>query len=147
MPNCYFEVDYFESIWNFSRPFDFIDGRGLESPIKHLARFLGQAMENLRPGGWLQLADMAPEAFADDDTLKNAPYCVEWGKLIDEASIKLGKRLNVPHLYKEWMINAGFKNVKEGVDKVCSDPLPQSFKPLICRSIRSRSAPGPKIPN
>lgn len=76
-------------------------------------------MKNLNPGGWLELVDMTPEAFSDDGTLKNAPNMAEWSRLTDEASVKFGKRLNIPHLYKNWMQDAGFKNIREDVYKVC----------------------------
>lgn len=83
-------------------------------------KLFGEALKNLVPGGWLELVDFAVECFADDDTLKNAPSCLKWAELLDESSSKFGKRLNIPHLYKGWMENAGYKNVKEDIYKVCS---------------------------
>ena len=86
-------------------------------------KVLDQAMKNLKPGGWVELTGLAPVFYADDDTLKNAPYSVEWARVLDEASVHFGKRMNVPHLYRGWMIDAGFQNVKEEVYKVCSLPV------------------------
>ncbi|RMJ22667.1 Methyltransferase [Aspergillus sp. HF37] len=121
-PNCYFEVDDFESEWNFSRPFDFIHGRSLAGSIRDPPKFLEEALKNLNPGGWLELVDIAGECFADDDTIKNAPSCVKWAELLEEASIKFGKRFNIPHLYKGWMEDAGYKNVKEDIYKIPFSP-------------------------
>lgn len=79
----------------------------------------GQAFQNLKPGGWFEAVDTVPVAHADDDTLQNAPNTVEWCKLVDQASANFGKRMVIPHLYKQWMTDAGFQNVEEAVYKVC----------------------------
>jgi SAM-dependent methyltransferase len=113
-------VDDFESEWDYSRPFDFIHGRGLIGSMRDPPKLFEEALKNLNPGGWLELVDGAPDFFADDDTIKNAPACLRWVRLLDEASIKFGKRLNIPHLYKGWMESVGYKNVKEEVYKVRS---------------------------
>lgn len=62
--------------------------------------------------------DFIAEVYSDDDTLNNAPNIVEWCRLLDEASLKFGKQLNVAAKYKQWMVDAGFKNVVEEVFKV-----------------------------
>lgn len=117
-PNCYFEVDDFEAEWQFSRPFDFIHAGNLAGSVADIPRLLQQAKKNLKIGGWIEFADFAPEPFADDNTLERAPYFREWSRLCDEASVKFGKRMNITSFYKQWMIDAGFKNVKEHVHKV-----------------------------
>lgn len=85
-------------------------------------KLFDQALKNLTPGGWLEFVDIAPEFFADDDTINNAPSCVKWARLLDEASIKFGKRMSIPHLYKGWMEDSGYKNVKEDIYKVILFP-------------------------
>ena len=123
-PNCYFEVDDYESEWEFSRPFDFIHGRSLEGTVKNFPRFFRQAFKSLSPGGWLEMAGIPLSVYADDDTIESghAPYMVEWGDLLREASVKFGKSVDTPHLYKTWMQDAGFHNIKEDVYKVCLIP-------------------------
>ena len=73
---------------------------------------------NLNPGGWVELADFPTEFFSDDDTLKDAPNVMEWVRLQNETAVTFGKLMNVAHLYKQWMIDAGFKDVKEEIVKV-----------------------------
>lgn len=85
-------------------------------------------MQNLRPGGWIELVDILCEAFSDDDTIHHSPHMVEWGKLLEEASVKFGKSISLPVRYKELLQNAGFKNVREDVYKVCLQ-LPYSNLP------------------
>ncbi|KAL1969217.1 hypothetical protein VTN77DRAFT_471 [Rasamsonia byssochlamydoides] len=127
-PNCQFELDDFESEWNFSKPFDFIHGRSLAGSIRDHDRFLRQCLDNLTPGGWLELADFAVAVYADDDTLQRATNLLEWQDRLEEASTKFGKRLNVAHQYKDWMSRAGFVNVKEDVYKVPLSPWPKDPK-------------------
>jgi dGTP triphosphohydrolase len=58
---------------------------------------------------------------SDDDTINEAKWILEWQKLLDEASIKFGKRLNVAEMQKQYMIDAGFVDVQDDIYKVCAD--------------------------
>ena len=119
-PNCSFEVDDFESMpWDYAHKLDFIHARNLAGGVRDYPRLYGEIKENLNPGGWAQVVDFAVDIFSDDDSMKKAPYITRWIELLDEASLKFGKRLNIAHQHKQWMIDAGFKNVKEEVYKVC----------------------------
>lgn len=117
-PNCYFEVDDYESDWSFSRPFDFIHGRELTGSVRDYPELFRRIKNNLVPGGWAEMGEVAAEAFSDDDSLQRAPNLREWMRLQEEAGLKFGKKMNVAQHYKQWMIDAGFKNVKEEVYKV-----------------------------
>ena len=120
-PNCYFQVDDFESpwdFWDFSKPFDLIHAGSLAGSVKDVPNLLQQAKRNLNPGGWFEFVDFIPEGHSDDDTLKDAKHFCEWAKLLHEASNKFGKKLNVVPLYKQWMIDAGYKDVTERIYKV-----------------------------
>jgi phage-related protein len=76
-------------------------------------------MENLNPGGWVEFVDIPTKIFSDDGSLQNAPSINEWDRLHNEASQRFGKRMDVVQHYRQWMIDAGFKNVREDVYKVC----------------------------
>ena len=76
-------------------------------------------MDNLKPGGWVELVDIPIHFYSDDGTLENAPNIREWAKLQMEASVKFGKDMDITHHYKQWLTDVGFKNVKEDVYKVC----------------------------
>lgn len=118
LPNCHFEVDDFESDWSFKTPFDFIHARTLAGSVRDFPRLYRRMIENLNTGGWAEVVDFTVEAFSDDGTLNNAPNVVKWIKLLDEASSKFGKRLNIASTHKQGLIDAGFKNVKEDIYKV-----------------------------
>lgn len=117
--NCFFEIDDYESKWDFSDPFDFVHGRNLGGTVRDFPVLLQRAKENMNNGAWIELVDFAAEAWSDDDSLERAPNVVEWSRLLDEASVKFGKQLSIGKSYKQWVTDAGFKNVTEEVYKVC----------------------------
>ena len=124
-PNCQFYIDDAETEWSFAEPFDFIHGRALCGGIADWPAFYEQAFRNLKPGGWLEMQDHECWLNSDDNTIDRA----EWGnKLVrdvDEASNKIGKRLNIAHRHRQWMIDAGFAEVAEDVFKIPIGPWPK----------------------
>lgn len=117
--NCQFQIDDFELDWNFSHPFDFIHARNIEGSVRDFEKLFGQAFENLKDGGWFEVADATVGVFCDDDTIERAPNLLKWRDKLIEASHKFNKPMGVSQNYKQWMIDAGFVNVKEKVYKVC----------------------------
>lgn len=117
-PNCFFEVDDYESEWDFSKPFDFIHGRNLAGTVRDYSALYGRIKNNLKPGGWVEMVDMAGMVFSDDDTGKDAPNLMEWARLICDACAKFGKEFDVASQHKEIMTGAGFTNVREEIYKV-----------------------------
>ncbi|RJE16531.1 to methyltransferase, partial [Aspergillus sclerotialis] len=74
-------------------------------------------MNNLKPGGYAEIVDHPTLAFSDDDSMDRAPNVSEWARLLNEAGKKFGKRMDIAYCQKQWMIDAGFKNVKEEIFK------------------------------
>lgn len=72
----------------------------------------------MKDGGWIEFVDFIVEPYADDASLEKASNVIEWCKLLNEASLKSGKGLNVAGNLKQWIVDAGFKNVVEEVYKV-----------------------------
>lgn len=91
----------------------------LAGSVRDFPRLLNQGMLNLKPGGWLEIVDFAPQPFGDDATLEQAPYMREWSEVIDKASVRFGKRMKITDSYKKWMIEAGFQDVEEQIYEVC----------------------------
>jgi hypothetical protein len=58
----------------------------------------------------------------DDPELLNAPAVAQWQELVDEASIKFGKRINIAEGVEQRMKEAGFGDVRDDIYKV-SSPL------------------------
>ena len=119
-PNVQFYVDDAEDDWAFSdsEKFDFIHGRALCGGIADWPRFYAQAYESLKPGAWLEMQDHECWINSDDGGMEKAVGCTEWIHEVDRASRIVGKPLNIAHLHKQFMIDAGFEDVKEIVKKV-----------------------------
>lgn len=117
-------MDDFESDWEFKKPFDFITARNIAGASRDFPGLLQRMKNNLKNGGYVELVNFVADISSDDNTISNAPNVVKWCELLDEASIKFGKQLNIAPKYKQWMIDAGFKNVTEEVYKVL---LPLSY--------------------
>ncbi|KAL2834009.1 S-adenosyl-L-methionine-dependent methyltransferase [Aspergillus pseudoustus] len=121
-PNCRFEIDDFELPWNFSQPFNYIHMRAIEGSVKDFGTLFKQAHDNLTPGGWFEICDDTVGAYSDDDSIDRATSMNRWIELLIEASHKFGKHFNVCKDYKQWMIDAGFKNVREEIYKIPFSP-------------------------
>ena len=123
-PNCKFYVDDAESDWTYraNEAFDFIHGRGLGGSIADWPRFYDQAYTHLKPGGWYEIQEYETWIHSDDDTINQTGKATkQWLVLLEEASIKFGKQMNVAGRQKQWMIDAGFIDVQEDIYKVRSD--------------------------
>ncbi|KAL4864719.1 hypothetical protein BDV12DRAFT_7925 [Aspergillus spectabilis] len=127
-PNCRFEIDDFELDWNFSQPFEYIHMRGIEGSVKDFHKLFKQAHENLTPGGWFEICDFTVGVFSDDDTAQKATNMQRWRDLLVEASEKFGKQFSVAGNYKQWMTDAGFKDVQEEIYKVPFSPWAKNAK-------------------
>ncbi|KAL2822794.1 S-adenosyl-L-methionine-dependent methyltransferase [Aspergillus cavernicola] len=127
-PNCRFEIDDFELRWNFSQSFDYIHMRAIEGSVKDFNRLFKQAHDNLTPGGWFEICDFPVGVFSDDDTAEKATNMQQWRELLVEASGKFGKQFSVANNYKQWMTDAGFKNVQEEIYKVPFSPWAKEAK-------------------
>ena len=57
---------------------------------------------------------------SDDNTINDAKWIVEWQQLLNEASVKFGKKLIVAEMQKQYMIDAGFVDVHDDIYKVCA---------------------------
>ncbi|KIW72089.1 hypothetical protein PV04_00310 [Phialophora macrospora] len=123
-PNLKFYVDDAEAEWTWeeNEKFDFIHGRALCGGIGDWPRFYAQVWNNLAPGGWVEMQEHSVRFFSDDGGLKRATACVAAVAELERASERIGKPLNVAHLHKQWMIDAGFQDVQEVVKKVPIGP-------------------------
>ena len=123
-PNCAFYVDDYEDTWTY-RPhdaFDYIHGRALSGTTSDWSKFYHQVYNHLKPGGYVEMQEYDAEFFADDDSLDRARWSVTWTTQLDEASQRFNKRINVAQFHKQWIIDAGFVDVKEEVHRIPVGP-------------------------
>lgn len=119
--NCKFYVDDIESPWTWSphEAFDYIHGRGMGGSVADWPQLYTSIFENLKPGGWVEMQEYEAWISSDDDPeLTKAPNTKLWQELVDEASTKFGKRMNVASEQKRWIEEAGFGDVREDVVKI-----------------------------
>lgn len=118
--NCRFHVDDYEDQWTYQEDekFDYIHGRALSGTSADWPRFYQQVMENLKPGGWLEMQEYDAWIFSDDDSCERAPWTMEWVDKLDAASKMYGKQINVARFQKQWIIDAGFEDVEERIYRV-----------------------------
>ncbi|KAJ4258044.1 hypothetical protein NW762_008184 [Fusarium torreyae] len=122
--NCTFHVDDYEDDWTYREHerFDYIHGRALSGTSSDWPLFYKQALDNLKPGGYIEMQEYDAWIFSDDDSCDRAPWTMEWVNKLDEASKMFGKQINVAKYHKQWMIDAGFEDVKERVYRIPIGP-------------------------
>jgi hypothetical protein len=72
----------------------------------------------MAPGGYIEMQEFEAWLESDDGSLTKDSSIVKWQTILDEASTKFGKILNVAKTLKGHMKEAGFKNVHDEVRKV-----------------------------
>lgn len=147
-PNCKFYVDDIESDWIFGpdEAFDFIHGRSMCGSIADFNALYRNCYANLKPGGWIEVQEYEAWIWQiDDPENKGIKNIQEWLGYIDEASTRIGKRINTATQQKQKLIDAGFVNVKGDVYNVCHS----AYIILILQAhtiYRYQLGPGPKTP-
>nr|AAO27746.2 putative methyltransferase [Fusarium sporotrichioides] len=122
--NCVFHVDDYEDEWTYREHerFDYIHGRALCGTSADWPLFYIRVLENLKPGGYVEMQEYDAWIFSDDDSCDRAPWTMEWVSKLDEASKMFGKQINVARYHKQWMIDAGFEDVQERVYRIPIGP-------------------------
>ncbi|KAI8291170.1 hypothetical protein K4K57_007656 [Colletotrichum sp. SAR 10_99] len=111
-PNVKFEIDDLDEEWTYSRPFDYIHSRTMNSSINDWPLYLKKVFNHLTPGGYFELqeADLFPTS--DDGTLKDDSPLMKCTDLMYEASVKFGRPFQqIPPLVR-MMEDTGFVDVK-----------------------------------
>ncbi|KAF4543068.1 Sam dependent methyltransferase [Lasiodiplodia theobromae] len=113
-PNCHFEIDDCTEPWTFPKnSFDMIHVRCLFGSVGDWPAFYREALDHLRPGGWINQMEMAIQFKADDGTCPPDHTMAEWSKLFIETADKFGKTMKVADNMKTWITDAGFEDVNE----------------------------------
>ncbi|KAG7049956.1 methyltransferase domain-containing protein [Colletotrichum scovillei] len=110
-PNVKFEIDDLEEPWTFSRPFDYIHSRMMNSCINDWKQYIDKCYENLTPGGWLEVNEIDVAPLSDDGTLKPEHSISRTVRLLQEASDIFGRAYQDVKQLKFMMMEAGFTDV------------------------------------
>ncbi|EEA19595.1 hypothetical protein TMatcc_009733 [Talaromyces marneffei ATCC 18224] len=124
--NCRFEVDDVESEWLYGyQSFDYIHCRGMTGSIRDWQKLFAQAVDNLQPGGWMEVQEYEIEISSDDGSHLKAENFVLWKDKLNEASQMFGKPFSDYSLHKQRMEEAGFIDISEDTFKVPIGPWPK----------------------
>ncbi|TDZ35417.1 Secondary metabolism regulator LAE1 [Colletotrichum spinosum] len=125
LPNVKFELDDLEEPWTFSKPFDYIHSRLMNSAIRDWKKLIRQSFDNLTPGGFLEVIEVDPFLNCDDGTLKPEHSVMKTLGLLMEAAQALGASYQDPRELKPIMIEAGFTDVVMKQLKWPTNPWPK----------------------
>lgn len=117
-PNCHFYIDDIEAVWVFKQPFDYIHGRAMGGVIGDWKKFHAESFKHLKPGGWLEIQDYEGSFSCDDGTLSADSWMVQWTSEMRKGSTIFGKTYDAIVLQRQYMIDAGFVNIRSQVFKV-----------------------------
>ncbi|KAJ2903739.1 hypothetical protein MKZ38_009391 [Zalerion maritima] len=107
-PNCQFQIDDMELLWNWEGRFDFVFCRFPAGSFKSIRELMVQAHEHLEPGGCIEIQDLCLEVECDDE---HCPVRA-WSKMLAEAGIQRGRPLNSAPKHNDLLEEAGFKDIK-----------------------------------
>ena len=117
-PNLRFYVEDMESEWAGNIKYDFIHARMMNGSFGNSTRFFEQSFRNLKPGGYLEMQDMAFPLRCDDGTMAPGTPLYEYGEFLATALGKMGRPCRgVVEGYKTAMEEQGFVDVVEVVHK------------------------------
>ena len=91
----------------------------LAGGIKDCPALYREAYKHVKPGGWIE----PQEHEIGVDTDEKAVEVKKWFGLLNEASLKFGKKVNVAHEQKQFMIDVGFVDVKDDIYKVFASDI------------------------
>lgn len=115
VPNVqFFKEDSEHSDWIHPHPFDYIHLRLAVSCFDDHRTIIRKSFDNMRPGGWIELMDPVFQTLCDDNTL-DGTQLQRLNRIMIEAGLAIGRDLNKPLNYKQWLLDAGFVDVVEEV--------------------------------
>ncbi|KAF6805583.1 putative SAM dependent methyltransferase [Colletotrichum sojae] len=116
--NCKFQIDDYDQMpWTWpANHFDFVHVGHLEGCVSDWPAFYEQALEVLKPGGWIEVKHWDVETYSqtNPDLPESHPFR-QWPKLMFAALDKIGKTgsQHVDHGIARNLEAAGFVNVVE----------------------------------
>ncbi|KAL7269818.1 hypothetical protein RUND412_007501 [Rhizina undulata] len=94
-PNVKFEVDDVEEVWPYQEnSFDYIHFRHLAGHIYDWPKIYRQAFKALKPGGWIEVQDIADAASCDDGSVPPSSFWPQFVNNYERAKIAAGMEHN-----------------------------------------------------
>lgn len=109
--NARFLVDDCNAEWVFVERFDLIHTRALTPGIKDWSRYLRQAYEHLKPGGYIELHEIHVPAGCTEASADPKPYFVEWSELLRDGGLKTDLDFSAPKRLPGLLHETGYTNI------------------------------------
>lgn len=87
--------------------------------------FIRRIYDHVKPGGYFESHESAVWARSNDGSLRGDSALMEWQQAVNIAGDKSGRELNIYHKLKNWMIAAGFEDVRLSVYALPFSPWPR----------------------
>ncbi|KAI1488411.1 S-adenosyl-L-methionine-dependent methyltransferase [Biscogniauxia mediterranea] len=111
-PNVKFTIDDIENPWDCpSGSLDFIHGRSIAGGVRDWPALLRQAYEKLKPGGLLELTEIAISIHDFDGKFADAELCPGFLKLWRDLSKEVNMEFDPTPQATEWLLEAGFEKI------------------------------------
>jgi ubiquinone/menaquinone biosynthesis C-methylase UbiE len=111
-PNCNWLVDNAEQEWIFDVKFDYVHSRMLLLGIHDWDRYLEQAYNNLKPGGWVEVQEpLFPTSHIEDGGVTLESPFKRWVTHIVEAAAVDNIDTQIAPRFAEYFKRAGFINI------------------------------------
>ncbi|KAJ5623543.1 hypothetical protein N7490_012148 [Penicillium lividum] len=126
LPNVEFIVEDFEDEWLYKpNSFDFIHGRLLAGCVADWPKFIQTIFHHVKPGGYFEIQESAVWAWSDDGSLKMDSPLLQYLQAIDTAGKYMGRELNIYHMLRDWLVEAGFEDVQQSTYFLPYSPWPR----------------------
>ncbi|KAI3396540.1 hypothetical protein diail_12064 [Diaporthe ilicicola] len=124
VPNVqFFKEDSEHSEWTHPHPFDYVHLRLAVSCFDDHRTVIRKSFDSLKPGGWIELMDPVFQTLCADNTL-HGTHLERLNRVMIEAGLAIGRDLQKPLKYKQWLIDAGFVELVEEVGPGPGNPWP-----------------------
>lgn len=118
-PNLVFEVDDLEQEWLWgAASFDFVHCRFMFMSVLDWPAMLEQAYRTLKPGGYIELAELDLQPMPAVKGKPSPPLIDEWFKIQGNILAKKGYNMRFARQFKRILLDAGFEEVVEVVRPV-----------------------------
>ncbi|KAH6631588.1 S-adenosyl-L-methionine-dependent methyltransferase [Chaetomium tenue] len=115
-PNVDFIVDDIEDQWVHANDFDFAHFRFVHTIIKENNTALRNVLENLKPGGWVEIKDILPRVSSDDNTVTPEHPLAKFYTMVGSAlREKYGFNIWIMETLPSLLEELGFVNIQRKV--------------------------------
>ena len=128
-PNVSFEIDDFDDDWTYGVDvFDFVHVRFNTTAVSDWPALFTKALAALKPGGYIEVADLTNPPRSDDDTIPQDSQLVKFFELLTSGCKEVGRDLYAPLKWRSQLHDSGFSNIQEKIFKVPVGGWPKDRK-------------------